>query len=247
MARFEFAQILLAGRCNLRCPACIGRGLPPSMTVPSLDRFPLPGLSRFVGELRAAGVTEVSLTGSNAEPQLYPYQAELLAYLRRRIPGVRVSLHTNGTLALARPAIFNLYDRASISLPSFEPETYARLTGGGRPIDLARITLMARIPLKISTLIAHENRHEIPGIIERCRALGLRRLVLRWPNGNRRRDDLFPGRAPVRTFGGNPVYDLQGMEVTVWSFDQSSIRCLNLLSDGSLVAEYQLSEVARAA
>lgn len=243
---YAFANILLAGRCNLRCPACVGRRLPrlPS----SLERFPLPGLERFAAALRQHGVREVSLTGLDAEPQLYPYQRELLAYLRAEVPGVRVSLHTNGTRVLADPELFNRYDRATVSVPSLVPGTVARMTGGGRPLDLAAIVGAARLPLKLSVLVDDPNRAELPSLLARLEALGVRRVVLRRRDGDRRRWELLPGLAPARSFAGNPVYELGALEVTVWDFGRTRLRCLNLFSDGRVSARYRLARaLARAA
>jgi MoaA/NifB/PqqE/SkfB family radical SAM enzyme len=171
-----FANILLSGPCNLRCPDCIGRQLPARPS--NLSLFPLRGLARFCLLLAREGVTQVTLTGTNTDPQLHWHEADLIEYLRAHVPGARLNLHTNGVLALARMETFNRYDRACISLPSFEPETCRRMTGSARVLPLARILHAARIPVKISTLVSEHNVAEIPSIIDRCRSLGIRRMAL---------------------------------------------------------------------
>lgn len=246
MRGYDFANILLSGPCNLRCPDCIGQQLPERFSLDNLQLFPLRGLARFVRVIGERGVTQVTLTGTNTDPQLYRHEERLLAYLRR-VPGVKVSLHTNGVMALKRIRTFNLYDRATISLPSFSPRTCQLMTGRTQVLDLEQILSAARIPIKISTLITRHNIREIPEILARCRSLGVRRMVLRERYGRRRRADLsallgpFAEQTPVAWFGGQPVFRCGEMEVTVWDFSRSTLRCLNLFSDGTIGPEYELA------
>jgi len=243
MKMYAFANILLSGVCNLRCPYCIGQKQTLQAMPENLSLFPLKGLDRFVAELQRRGITQISLSGTNTDPQLYQYEVKLMTYLRGAIPDVKISLHTNGLNALRRMDIFNMYDRASISFPSFEPDTYAKMTGGARVLNLPEIMERSAIPIKISTLVTDENVAEIPSIITRCRKLGISRMVLRKLYGDRRQWNLFPDKTALRYFGGNPVYHIEGMEVTVWDFSVSTVRCVNLLSDGSIRQEYQLAGV----
>jgi len=241
MKTYDFANILFSGQCNLRCPYCIGHVSTLQSIPNNLNTFPLKGLEEFVNELNHYEVTQISLTGVNTDPQLYACEPELINYLRKRIAGVKLSLHTNGKLVMRKTEVFNLYDRATISLPSFEPETYRKMTGSTRVLDLSKIVQASRIPLKISTLVSEHNINEIPSIMARCRELGISRMVLRKLYGETRHWNLFPDLEPVRYFGGNPVYDVDGMEVTIWDFSTSGIQCLNLFSDGSISQEYQLT------
>lgn len=239
--RYDFANILLSGRCNQRCPRCIGRSLSARLQPDNLRRFPLPGLGRFIAAVQAAGIKQVTLTGSNTDPQLYRHEARLLARLRRRLPGVALSLHTNGLMAVRKPKVFNSYDRATVSVPSLEVETCRAMTGGGRPLDLERIISNSLIPLKVSVLVSEHNVAEIPRLLQRCRTLGLRRASLRLPYGETRDWGLLRGHAPARWFRGVPVFDLAGLEVTIWDFSRVTLRCLNLFGDGTISADYELS------
>lgn len=238
---YDFANILLTGRCNRRCPPCIGHALAGRSLPDSLGLFPLPGLGEFLESLRRHGIREVSLTGTNTDPLLYRYPDRLIDTLRAVVPGVRLSLHTNGALALRRIRVFNRFDRATVSIPSFRPATYRRMTGSSRVPDLAEVLQRAAIPVKVSTLVTSDNRAEVPEILRRCRELGVRRLVLRQLYGETSPNNFFPGLGPVRTFGGNPVFELDGLEVTVWDFGRSALRCLNLFSDGSVTDSYELA------
>ena len=238
MSRYAFGNLLFSGPCNQRCPDCIGRQLPRRPA--NLDRFPLVGLERFCVRLVENGVRQLTLTGTDTDPLLYRHLDRLVDELRFRVPGLRINLHTNGRLALARIELVNRCDRACLSLPSFVPGTCARMTGRRQVLPIERILEAARIPIKVSVLVTGRNVAEVPAIIARCRELGLRRLVLRRCLGEGRRWPLLAGRRPVRRFAGNPVYDLDGLEVTVWDFERSALGCLNLFSDGTITERYLL-------
>ena len=245
MKTYDFANILFSGRCNFRCPHCIGHASKLQAMPDNLLTFPLKGLDQFIDQLNRHGVTQVSLTGTNTDPQLYAYEPELIAYLREHIPNIKLSLHTNGKRVLQKIDVFNLYNRATISFPSFHPETYHTMTGSANMIDLSAIVKASRIPLKISTLITNQNSDEIPSIIAHCHELGISRMVLRKLYGEAQDWNLFPNLKPVRYFGANPVYDVEGMEVTLWDFSASTVNCLNLFSDGTISPEYQLTQIPR--
>lgn len=241
MSGHAFANILLSGPCNLHCPHCIGLAAGSGEKQNTLDTFPLPGLEKFVERLLEEQITEISLTGIDTEPMLYRHQRKLIEYLREKIPGVKISLHTNGTRILDDPALFNMYDRATISVPSLDPDACLEMTGSARPLDLQSIVSSADIPIKVSILVSEKNVDEIPGLIGYCGEIGIRRVVLR---------KLYDGTSPdipvqrwkeTGEYGGNPVYDVEGVEVTVWDFSRTQLRCLNLFPDGRIEDSYLLA------
>ena len=243
---FDFANILFAGPCNRACPWCIGKRLPARVNQSNLDLWPLRNLDDFIEKVNEARVPEIVFTGTVTDPHLYRYEGELIDELRRRLhPGARVSIHTNGVLSLKKLSIFNRYDRSAISFPSFELEAYEKLMGSRHVPDLARIVERAAIPVKVSAVVNEHNEAGVEGFLERCRGIGVRRLVLRrlfsegsdlrpWPS--------FRGLRPVGQYRGNPVMDFSGMEVTLWSFEASTCRSLNLFADGTLGTSYLLTE-----
>jgi molybdenum cofactor biosynthesis enzyme MoaA len=239
---YDFANILFAGPCNLRCPYCIGKQVDPALNRDNLDEFPLRNLDVFATLLRHHRVRQVILTGTTTDPQLYRYEARLVRWLREQLPQVRLSLHTNGQLALAKIDVVNLYDRVSLSLPSFEPDTYEKMTGSRRVPDLAAIVQSARVPVKVSCVIDEHNAGQADVFLARCREIGVRRVVLRQLYGDHRRWDLLSHRSPVRTYCDNPVYDCDGMEVTWWDFCRTASTSLNLFSDGTISGEYLLAK-----
>lgn len=264
-----FANLLFSGKCNLHCPRCIGRALEGEAYPDNLRDWPLRGLDAFLDRVGHEGIREISVTGTNTDPQLFEHEARLVEHIRTRLPDVRLSLHTNGVLSLERMAEFNLHDRATISVPSFDPRIYRRMTGGRDLPDVAAILARARIPVKISTLLDDANRGHWQSHLEACRRLGIRRVVFRYPYGETprkpvfqeclrnaadgaeesaheeaSRDGMLAGETPVGTFMGNPVYDWHGVEVTVWSFESTTARCINLFSSGEIRDDYLLDRKA---
>ena len=241
MAEYDFANILFAGPCNLRCPYCIGRQIDPALHPANLREFPPRNLEPFAALLEQHGIDEVTLTGLTTDPQLYRHEARLLAWLRERLPGVRLSLHTNGQLALRKIDVFNQYQRVTVSFPSFRPETYQQLTGSRRMPDLAEILRQARVPVKVSAVLTAANVAEFDDFLAQCLAIGVRRLVFRQLYGETRRWPVFERLPQTGFYRQNPVYDYRGMEVTYWDFEHTTSRSLNLFSSGDISPHYLLS------
>jgi hypothetical protein len=243
MSGYDFANVLFAGPCNRRCPGCIGERVPAALNAPNLDTFPPKGLDAFVSAVNEHRVREIVFTGTVTDPQLYRHERALLDLLRRRLHAeTRFSLHTNGVLALRKRGTFNAYDRACVSLPSFRPDTYERMMGSRRVPDLGAILRASAIPVKVSCLMDSPNIAEIEDFLERCAELGVRRVVLRRLFGETRRWPVLAGHTPSRWFMGNPVYEVAGMEVTHWDFDEARFRSLNLFADGTLGTSYFLTD-----
>lgn len=241
---YDFANILLAGPCNQRCPYCIGQQLPSELSQSNLSRFPPRNLDLFAAMLRRHRVRQIVLTGTNTDPQLYQHEARLIRWLRERLPRAQLSLHTNGQLALAKMEVFNLYNRVTLSFPSFDPGTFCRMAGTRHMPDLPAILQAARIPVKISCVLDEPNAGQVDEFLTRCHQLGIRRLVFRQLYGDTHRRSVPPYLKPVALYRHNPVYDYDGMQVTYWSFGGTTSTALNLFSDGSISTQYLLSKHA---
>jgi hypothetical protein len=238
----DFANILFGGPCNRQCPFCIGQQLPAPVRANNLDVFPPLGVEKFVEAVNARGIRQIVFTGTTTDPQLYRHEAQLLDWLRARIPQATYSLHSNGAVALRKMATFNLYDKACISFPSFEAGTYARLMGSRRVPDLAEIVRRSRIPVKVSSILTEANVAQTDSFLARCHAIGVERVVLRRLFGETRAWAVLPDRQPHSFYRGNPVYDWSGMEVTCWNFDTSESTSINLFADGTLGSSYLLTQ-----
>lgn len=240
---YDFANVLFAGPCNRACPWCIGTRLPEPVNADNLRVYPPPGLEAFIEAVNRERITQVVFTGTISDPQLYRFEARLLSLLRSRLHrAARFSVHTNGVVALRKIDVFNQYDRACISFPSFNPATYERLMGSRQVPDLAGIVRAARIPVKVSCVVNEHNVAEIDEFVAACHRIGIRRLVFRKLYGETRSWSILEGLPVVKMFKGNPVMDFRGMEITRWDFDRSECRSINLFPDGTLGTSYLLTE-----
>jgi pyruvate-formate lyase-activating enzyme len=239
----HFASILFSGPCNLQCPFCIGRKLGHLSLPDNLSMYPVPGLEDFLIELKREGVREISFSGTGTDPQLYRHEEKLIRHIRVTLgSSIRLSLHTNALMAVKKIAVFNLYDRACLSIPSFNGDTYRRLTGSPVMPPLEKLVSLSRIPLKLSVILCDQTEKEIPGYIRQAGSLGIKRIVYRQLFGSVRRKNPFSHLTPLRYFLGNPVYHIDGVEVTLWNFESTDARCLNLLSNGHITEHYLLEK-----
>ena len=106
--------------------------------------------------------------------------------------------------------------------------------------DLAAILDATRIPVKVSCPINEHNAHRMDAFLARCRDIGVRRLAIRQMYGDERQWQILPHTRPVRVYRNNPVYDLDGMEVTHWRFENTTSTALNLFADGTISHSYLL-------
>jgi len=231
---YDYASVLLNGACNANCPDCIGkrtefRGLPDN-----LNTFPLRGIEKFYGSVEDEGIRYISISGIFADPQQYQYEGRLITQIRKNIPDAILALHTNGLLALEKSDEFNMYDRTTLSFPSFNKDVYRKLVRKEQP-NLSEIIKMSDIPIKLSMLLTSDTKRDVDEYIRRAKDLGITRIVARKIfDGKRENINIFEERLPDLEFAGNPVYMVDGMEITVWDYGISQIRGLHLFPDGSI-------------
>lgn len=188
-------------------------------------------------------ISQVALTGANTDLQLHLFEVRLIERLRLDLPpGTKISLHTNGRLALEKVDVLNAYDRVCISFPSFIHRTYRRVIGVPGPPDLETILRRSCIPIKLSCVLTAHNLPELGEYLRRCRELGVRRVTLRKLYGDRRPwamllDPEALGLTPVGAYS-SPIYDYEDLEVTLWDFRAARCRAINLFSSGEITAEY---------
>lgn len=248
---FLFGNILFGGPCNQRCVFCIGQQLPNSLSPRNNRQWPLKNLDTFIDRMNDTLTKKVILTGTTSDPQLYKYESQLLEHLRCAIPDVHISVHTNGLLALSKLDVFNLYDTCTLSINSFNPVTFKKIHGVSTMPDVRAILEQSRTPVKLSCVLTEANVDEVEEYLATAAALGIRRVALRpeltVSKGSWRYPELsvLCDHDPIRWHSGNPVFDIDGVEVTVWTFDEVVGQSLNLFADGTLSEEYLLGSAVQ--
>jgi len=160
--RIEYLRISLTERCDLRCIYCHPSGRGSSLGADLLSSDDVVSIARSALKL---GLHRIRLTGG--EPLLRDDLEEIISRLRQ-LPGLEdLALTTNGQRLAGRAAGLAAAGlmRINISLDSLDPETYAKVTGGG---DLAAVrrgleaALMAGLsPVKVNVVLSS------PGVLHR--------------------------------------------------------------------------------
>ncbi len=179
----------ITSRCNLRCPACPQRLLPPAQRRDMDDSL----LGSLVEQLaRVPGLAPQVSLFHRGEPLLHPRFDHWLA--RFKAAGCRVRVHTNATL-LDRQRVEALLragpDLLTCSVDSLEPETYAAARPGaelGRVLAGLERLLRRRRQLGLASprvgllLMSRERPGREVKELQRLRGLGLDRVLWRRPH-----------------------------------------------------------------
>lgn len=239
-----FGNIHLSGPCNRSCYFCIGQHMMALDPLNVLDKWPLPGLDRFMAVCVEHGVSEINLTGSNTDPLMYRHLAELRERLVVEIPALKFGLRTNGALALSRLAALDLFDKVSISLTSFRPSLYALTMGSGSPPDIGTIRELYRGDIKLNVVLCPETVQsgDILATIATAGHLGISRVNLREPYGQPHIGDPLAGHEACRNRRfGMAQYFMHGVEVTYWDVHYVEVESVNLYANGRVSMTYPVT------
>ncbi|MGE5575208.1 MAG: GTP 3',8-cyclase MoaA [Ignavibacteria bacterium] len=163
-------RISITQRCNNRCAYCHREG-EVQRANRSADLMSVAEIVRIAKVAVSLGITRMKLTGG--EPLMRQDLPEIVAGIAS-LPGLRdLSLTTNGLL-LGNGMAKKLHDlglrRVNISLPSLNPETYHKLTGG--KLEDALVGVKAAIkagycPVKLNTVVLEDvNVEDVPDLID---------------------------------------------------------------------------------
>eukprot|EP00466_Bigelowiella_natans_P018590 jgi/Bigna1/90457/estExt_fgenesh1_pg.C_710022 len=248
--RYEFGNILFGGPCNQKCPFCIGKQLPKWLTPTNLKTVPsnIKNFGKFVKLMNESGTKKIILTGTRTDPQLYKYEGDLLEILRLEIPGCHISLHTNGLLAQKKIDLLNKYDTCTVSVNTFDPAKFKSLHGVKTMPNIKFLMQYSQIPIKLSCVLTSENIPDLDQYIDRCIEMGVKRVSFRHLFGDgeqfaaeNQTITLFKDLDPTRYFRGNPVYHIDNLEITHWTFEDFSKPSINLFSDGTISRKSEIS------
>lgn len=180
--RIDYLRLSVTDRCDLRCTYC----MPERMAfMPRAALLGLDELDRLVAAFIRKGVRRLRLTGG--EPLVRKGVIDLVASLSRFLRSGQLdelTLTTNGTrlaghaAALARCGV----RRINVSLDSLDPETYARITRGGRLDEVVAgvdAAIAAGIEVKINAVaLRHDNLDDLVSVAEWAHARGAALTVI---------------------------------------------------------------------
>jgi len=172
----DYLRLSVTDRCDLRCFYC----MPERMAfLPRSEMLGLDELDRLAAAFIRKGVRKLRLTGG--EPLVRRNIVDLIGGLSRFLRSGdldELTLTTNGTrlagyaAELARCGV----RRVNVSLDSLDPETYARITRGGRlqqVIDGIDAAIAAGLEVKVNAVaLRDDNLGDLVGLAEWAHARG---------------------------------------------------------------------------
>ena len=203
-------RISVTDRCNFRCIYCMPRDVfgADYEFLPHAEVLSFEEIVRAAKVFRGLGVEKVRLTGG--EPLLRRNIAGLVAMLREALPGVDLTLTTNGSAlkAQARDLRAAGLDRITVSLDSLDDATFRRMNDADFPvarvlegIDAAAAAGLA--PVKVNMVVKRGvNDHQVVDVARHFRGSGhIVRFIEFMDVGSTngwRMDDVIPSAEVVR-------------------------------------------------
>jgi hypothetical protein len=132
------------------------------------------------------------------------------------------------------------YDKGSLTVCSMTRDINRAMMGGDPP-DVAAV--LAVLPdLKVNVVLGPENFADVPYTLRRLYQLGIRRVNLREPFGQRHVGNPIGGRQYHDTLGMHTYEWDRGMFVTYWDVHWVQVRSVNLYADGSVSEQYVVAD-----
>lgn len=237
-----FANIHFSGPCNRSCYFCIGQHMMALDPLNNLNRWPLPGMEKFVESCLEKNIKEINLTGSNTDPLLYEYFDTLVDHLRREIPGAMIGLRTNAVLEERLFALEDFIDELSVSVHSLNPYVYKNMMGSFKVPNIQKI--VKRFPdLKINMVLGPENIADDDYLftINQLEKFGVKKINLREPYGQPRIGNPLASKPDFMRFG-MPVYNFGRCEVMYWDVHYVEVESVNLYANGIVSTTYPVTK-----
>jgi GTP 3',8-cyclase len=169
-------RISITQRCNLLCAYCHREGEVKHANV-AAEKMTLEEIVRIAKTAISLGIARIKLTGG--EPLMRKDVCDVVEGIAG-LPGLRdLSMTTNGLLLdeLAKPLCVAGLKRVNISLPTLNPETYLKLTGGKLENALAGVKAAIETgfsPIKLNMVVLKSvNVGDVPEMIDFARDMGV--------------------------------------------------------------------------
>jgi cyclic pyranopterin phosphate synthase len=206
-------RISVTDRCNFRCVYCMPRDVFDAdyEFLPHGELLTFEEIVRLARVFHGLGTEKIRLTGG--EPLLRRGIDRLVAMLREALPGVDLTLTTNGSALKAQAAALKAagLDRITVSLDSLEEATFQRMNDADFPVAkvLEGIEAAARAglaPIKVNMVVKRGvNDHQVVDMARHFRGTGhIVRFIEFMDVGSTngwRMDDVIPSAEVVRRIG----------------------------------------------
>ena len=173
-------RISVTDRCNFRCVYCMPKEVFDAnySFLPHAELLTFEEIARMARIFRALGTEKIRLTGG--EPLLRKGIDRLVAMLREAVPGVDLTLTTNGSALKAQARALRAagLDRVTVSLDSLDERTFRAMNDADFPvakvlegIDAAAAAGLA--PIKVNMVVKRGvNDHQVVDMARHFRGSG---------------------------------------------------------------------------
>jgi len=173
-------RISVTDRCNFRCTYCMPKDVFDAnyQFLPHAQILSFEEIVRMARIFRGLGTEKIRLTGG--EPLLRKDIERLVAMLREALPGVDLTLTTNGSALKAKARALRAagLDRVTVSLDSLDDATFRAMNDADFPvakvlegIDAAEAAGLA--PVKVNMVVRRGvNDHQVVDMARRFRGTG---------------------------------------------------------------------------
>ncbi len=208
--RLRDLRISVTDRCNFRCVYCMPKEVFDAdyEFLPHQELLSFEEIVRVARIFRAHGMDKIRLTGG--EPLLRKNIEQLVAMLAQAIPGVDITLTTNGSALKAKAAALKRAGlaRITVSLDSLDEATFRRMNDVDFPVARVLEAIEAAAdaglaPVKVNMVVKRGlNDHEIVDMARRFHGTGnIVRFIEFMDVGSTNRwrmDDVIPSAEVVR-------------------------------------------------
>jgi cyclic pyranopterin phosphate synthase len=173
-------RISVTDRCNFRCTYCMPRDVfdDDYAFLPQSEVLTFEEIVRVARIFHGLGVEKVRLTGG--EPLLRKGIDRLVAMLRAQVPGVDLTLTTNGSALKARARALRDagLDRVTVSLDSLDEATFRRMNDADFPVSrvlegVEAASAAGLSPVKVNMVVKRGvNDHQVVDMAARFRGTG---------------------------------------------------------------------------
>jgi len=203
-------RISVTDRCNFRCTYCMPKEVFDAHYefLPHAEILSFEEIARTARIFRALGVEKVRLTGG--EPLLRHGIERLVAMLREAVPGVDLTLTTNGSALRARARSLRDagLDRITVSLDSLDDATFRAMNDADFPVarvleGIEAAAAAGLAPIKVNMVVQRGvNDHHVVDMARHFRGTGhivrfIEFMDVGTTNGWRM-DDVIPSAEIVR-------------------------------------------------
>jgi MoaA/NifB/PqqE/SkfB family radical SAM enzyme len=210
----DCVHLELTTRCNAACPMCPrnlqGGAINPLLPLTHLSLDDLRTiLGDFTGPL--ASVTRLLLCGNYGDPIVVPNLLEMIAWVRSERPGIRFSIHTNGSARTTKwwTAMANILSpecQVTFSIDGLEDTNhlYRRHTDFNKIMENAKAFIAAGGSARWAFLIFDHNKHQMEAARQLAKETGFKSFFTKVTTRFGDHDDFL-----VLDNDGNPEYSIR--------------------------------------